>query len=593
MFEFISAFCFHFAPNIDSGTCTYPVMSMYSEWLSAKDIPSGINLEHVLQTYPNSVGQTVVNCVVKSIVDTPLSLTTHEELSWTMQVLGHGLTLPLHDYIIIQHCVDIYSDWLHAAVSRRIDKKPVPAPLMETPEHYIGVIFMQYFSSLFEEKGAVGNLLYHQTNLCQSVLEITHVTLKEVKLTTQTWTTIMKSLLRVADSLLSPPTEPKSLGDQLSNKLVHVTFNLWIRMASTAFPPPSLWKALCESCVLWRHHPEVVKEWSYIMISLTKMVIRLLYGPDNCTSIRDPKSAYAESVKRLSSDALVQCWFRMLHTIGNPVELSYPLVLERSTAFQHHRSQNPSKGPSSHPCLENLKDIFHEAMLCVSNLVDMFLSVNPVYQEKPKPPVRESSSQQNSPMIGLKFLATPSQDLGKSLPVHMLTSAGRTKSPLHKTPSNPGTVNPTVPTASLSSSFGDIPKMTGSAHRLPNLSASDPDRTDGLNVDLPPKPNLPTRPKGEGRCVICYTCPSYSIVISLHIPICDALVYLCLLCGALVYVCYVLHWCMSVMWCTGVCLLCGALVYVCYICGALVYVCYVVHWCTYVCYVVYWCMSVM
>ena len=39
-------------------------------------------------------------------------LQTHKEVDWTMQVIGHGLTLPLQDRTVIQLYIETYQNWL-------------------------------------------------------------------------------------------------------------------------------------------------------------------------------------------------------------------------------------------------------------------------------------------------------------------------------------------------------------------------------------------------------------------------------------------------------------------------------------------------
>lgn len=481
---------------------------MYSDWLSAKDIPPSVSFDHVLQSYPPSVGRSVVQSVVKSIMEAaqgndPIPLHTPAQVTWTLQVLGHGLTLPLQDYVDIKRCVDIYSDWLMAAVQGKGDKKSVPLPLFEMPEHYITIMFSQYFSSLFKDKRAEGNLLNHQVNLCRTVLEITHSTLKGASLSNDTWSNIMTALLKVADSLLGVPTEPMSLGEQLSNNLVIVVFDLWLRMCGSSFPSPSLWKALRESCITWRHHPEVVQHWSALMISLTKRVIAVLYGPSNSTLVGDPNTDFGHSTSSLPKDALVQCWFRMLHTLGNLVELSYPHKM--SPAFQ----QVPSGEPTPtwvQPALDNLKGIFHSAMLCISQLVGMFLSVNPPQQESEVP--RDGGSLQGSPMVGVRGIRVDG-DFSKTM---FSTLSTKPKAPLMKAPSHPVPTSFATLSAGLSASSGDVSRLASPLHRPGAGPGAGPgavggdgplSQTEGMIPSSPgslwlslSKEKLPSKPKG-------------------------------------------------------------------------------------------------
>ena len=112
------------------------------------------------------------------------------------------------------------------------------------------------------------------------------------------------------------------------------------------------------------------------MYSLTVCVV-LLYGPSNMPKdINDEHQDYAQSLALLKSDALVQCWYRMLHTLGNLVELSYPHVISLNPKFREAAILEHQSKDGRHDCLKLLPNIFHQAMKGVAALVDLFLSVN-------------------------------------------------------------------------------------------------------------------------------------------------------------------------------------------------------------------------
>ena len=83
-------------------------------------------------------------------------------------------------------------------------------------------------------------------------------------------------------------------------------------------------------------------------------------------------------------DVLVQCWYRVVHTLGNPVELSYPNIIAQLPAFQakenpHHGERttsskhHPLPVSSSSSYLAALPRIYHELMRGVATLVYLFL----------------------------------------------------------------------------------------------------------------------------------------------------------------------------------------------------------------------------
>lgn len=76
----------------------------------------------------------------------------------------------------------------------------------------------------------------------------------------------------------------------------------------------------------------------------------------------------------MSNECIAQAWFRMLHTLGNPVDLCRPEVISQTPKFYHFAlSSEMVIDPCQHPCLALLPQIFYKAMKGVSTLVDVFL----------------------------------------------------------------------------------------------------------------------------------------------------------------------------------------------------------------------------
>lgn len=87
----------------------------------------------------------------------------------------------------------------------------------------------------------------------------------------------------------------------------------------------------------------------------------------------------------MSNECIAQAWFRMLHTLGNPVDLCRPEVISQTPKFYHFAlSSEMVIDPCQHPCLALLPQIFYKAMKGVSTLVDVFLGKyrSSVYQVK-------------------------------------------------------------------------------------------------------------------------------------------------------------------------------------------------------------------
>ena len=108
------------------------------------------------------------------------------------------------------------------------------------------------------------------------------------------------------------------------------------------FPSPNLWKTLRELCCNWRHHPNLIQEWCQVMHSLTVKVISSLYGTKHLSIMAPlPKEnlEFQSFVKDLPNDGAVQCWFRMLHTLGNPTDLLYSNLITNTP--NSYRAQRP------------------------------------------------------------------------------------------------------------------------------------------------------------------------------------------------------------------------------------------------------------
>jgi hypothetical protein len=372
---------------------------MYSEWSSLVDeIRGELALDNVLNVYPPQAGKDVVNIIVKSLTDTPkakdlpVSLTTHEQVKWTMDVIGHGLSLPLSEHKLMILCIEVYEDWLSAI---REPLKSVPLPVKETPDAYVQTIFKQ-LSQVFTPRpetmlsnlssSATQVLLDNQSSLCRRVLGSFHqaITDSRTKICRETWDCLLLCLLRVNDIILSPPPEPNSIAANLKALPVHVLFEAWLRACTQCFPRPQLWKSLHELCRQWRHHSCLANQWTHLAYTLTYNVIVHLYTQNFLSNVHLSGFGNFEKIVRdMPYDVLVQCWYRVLHTLGNPVELSYPHLIANMPAFQKHASEGEGHYQAHHrskqhlssaqPTLTALPRIYHELMRGVAKLVYLFL----------------------------------------------------------------------------------------------------------------------------------------------------------------------------------------------------------------------------
>ena len=63
----------------------------------------------------------------------PSKLSTDQDVSFCMDVICFGLSLPLTDHEIIKDCVNLYCEWLSVTTSPKI---AVPKPILEDPNIY-------------------------------------------------------------------------------------------------------------------------------------------------------------------------------------------------------------------------------------------------------------------------------------------------------------------------------------------------------------------------------------------------------------------------------------------------------------------------
>lgn len=332
---------------------------MYSEWSSLVDeIRGEVSMDNVLNAYPPHAGKDVVNIIIKSLTeaprakDLPVSLVTHDQVKWTMDVIGYGLAMPLSEQKLMHLCVDVYESWLS---SIHEPKKSVPRPMKESPDEYIQVIFKQ-LSQVFTPRpetmpssssaalslssSTIQLLLANQSQLCKRVLSIFHqaVTNSRTSMSREAWDCLLVCLLRVNDLTLSPPLETNSIAANLRVLPVHVLFEAWLRASIHCFPRPQLWKSLHELCTQWRHHACLANQWTRLVYTLSYHVIAHLYTQDYLSDVHPSTSMmdsnFEKIVVDMPYDVLVQCWYRTLRTLGNPVELAYPGVISKLPAFQ-------------------------------------------------------------------------------------------------------------------------------------------------------------------------------------------------------------------------------------------------------------------
>ncbi|KAG7283496.1 hypothetical protein CRUP_035289 [Coryphaenoides rupestris] len=326
---------------------------MYSEWRSLHlMVQSDQGHLSVLHTYPAGVGMEVANAVVKPLgtavspVATENILKTDKEVKWTMEVLCYGLTLPLEGDTV-KLCVDVYTDWMMALVSPR---DSMPQPVVKEPNLYVQTI-LKHLYNVFLPRPEQHSL--NHIRLCQQVLTAVQKLAREsVSMVRETWEVLLLFLLRVNDTLLAPPTTGVGVAEKLAEKLMAVLLEVWLLACARCFPTPPYWKTAL---------------------------------PDEDASLIPVE---------MDNDCVAQTWYRFLHMLSNPVDLSNPAIVSTTPKFQEQflGSSGIPHEVVLLPCLKQLPQIFFRAMRGVSRLVDAFLGISrPRADSAPPTPVNRLS----------------------------------------------------------------------------------------------------------------------------------------------------------------------------------------------------------
>ncbi|XP_036039085.1 ral GTPase-activating protein subunit beta isoform X8 [Onychomys torridus] len=374
---------------------------MYSEWRSLHlVIQNDQGHTSVLHSYPESVGREVANAVVRplgqalgtsSVAGSESLLKTDKEVKWTMEVICYGLTLPL-DGETVKYCVDVYTDWIMALV---LPKDSIPLPVTKEPNLYVQSI-LKHLQNLFVPRQEQGS---SQIRLCLQVLRAIQKLARESSIMArETWEVLLLFLLQINDILLAPPTVQGGIAENLAEKLIGVLFEVWLLACTRCFPTPPYWKTAKEMVANWRHHPAVVEQWSKVICALTSRLLRFTYGP-SFPPFKVPDEDANLIPPEMDNECVAQTWFRFLHMLSNPVDLSNPAIISSTPKFQEQflSVSGMPQELSQYPCLKHLPQIFFRAMRGISCLVDAFLGISrPRSDSAPPTPVNRLSMPQST-----------------------------------------------------------------------------------------------------------------------------------------------------------------------------------------------------
>ncbi|KAF4788672.1 hypothetical protein TURU_158545 [Turdus rufiventris] len=313
------------------------------------------------------------------------------QVKWTMEVVCYGLTLPL-DGDTVKYCVDVYTDWIMALV---LPKDSIPLPVIKEPNLYVQSI-LKHLQNLFVPRPDPGS---SQIRLCLQVLKaVQKLAHESTIMARETWEVLLLFLLQINDTLLAAPTVQGGIAENLAEKLIGVLFEVWLLACTRCFPTPPYWKTAKEMVANWRHHPAVVEQWSKVICALTSRLLRFTYGP-SFPPFKIPDEDAGLIPLEMDNECVAQTWFRFLHMLSNPVDLSNPAIISSTPKFQEQflNVSGMTQELNQYPCLKHLPQIFFRAMRGISCLVDAFLGISrPRSDSAPPTPVNRLSMPQNT-----------------------------------------------------------------------------------------------------------------------------------------------------------------------------------------------------
>ncbi|KAE8298980.1 Ral GTPase-activating protein subunit beta p170 [Larimichthys crocea] len=204
-------------------------------------------------------------------------------------------------------------------------------------------------------------------SLCQQVLCAVQSLARESHVMNRdTWETLLHFLLRINHAMLVSPTSTGGVSEQLSVLSVVVLFEVWLLSCSRCFPSRSLWLKARQMLSSWRREPVVTEQWSRVIAALTSRLLSVTFGPA-FPHFKVPAEDAVLIPADLDDQRVSHTWFRFLHLLSNPVDLS---------------RQSPSTWDEASKADNQLPNIFFRAMRAISTLVDAFLGVT-VIDKKP------------------------------------------------------------------------------------------------------------------------------------------------------------------------------------------------------------------
>ncbi|KAL6447256.1 hypothetical protein ACFW04_001486 [Cataglyphis niger] len=357
---------------------------MYSEWASLSTLiqQGSEESQSVLEKFPPGAGKEVALSIVRQLAANlgitqaaePSPLSTDKEVQWCMEVICFGLSLPLAEHDTVRDCVNIYCEWLSALYST--PKISVPRPIIDDSNFYARKIISHFHNLFVPRKGEGTDTINRQAVLCHRVLRtLQQIARGPATLERETWESLLLFLIGINDALLAPPATREDAGEQLCERVLGVLLEVWLVSCERNFPSPPLWRTLRESCLRWRHRLALVEQWNRVCLALTARLLQIMYGP-MFPELKISEEDIQLVPPTMSDEAVAQAWYRLLRTIGDPVDLCRPAVVSQTQAFLQYAIASPNViDPCQHPCLQSLPQIFLKAIKGIAGQVDAFLGI--------------------------------------------------------------------------------------------------------------------------------------------------------------------------------------------------------------------------
>jgi len=352
---------------------------MYNGWISDRpSIERECGEESVLNRFPPGVGRDVAVGIIKSLVHQKSAskefFSSEKDLEWTMDVICFGLSMPLRDMELetIKNCVYLYLDWSSIFSSK--PKPGIPCQIVNNKEYYFAKM-LKHLANMFIPRDS--STTKYQNKFCSRILSDLKSLIQEGNLGKSSSEDTLRFYLGISGHLLSSPPMKGGLADMLCEHLINSLITVWLHISCHHFPSPTLWCTLQEMLLSWRHHHILIIQWNKLTYVLTCKVLGILFGPHYSLPLlykNDPTEPIILP-NNMSDDIAVQCWFRFLHCIGNPVDLTNVEKISNTNDFVLFGLEH-GQDPTSHPSLKSLPQSFVKSMQGVSVLVKMFLGAS-------------------------------------------------------------------------------------------------------------------------------------------------------------------------------------------------------------------------